>query len=218
MPLEQLLAMYGYSVPLKEREEEAEASPQTSHTSRTRHTNPTSTTSHSEPSHTPSPSTQQDTEGSTDSPSHSPHPPQLIHDVANDHNLAEEVEIGEHGTTSSSSSVLGKHLRSGELSDDALYKDVMLSSRTTPEGTRTSMFDDTLKSFIRMPRLCVNCTILSRTSLQREREREREMWDESRYTGHFPPSTTHMFVHVYNNAFICYMYMNLQINILLLKA
>ena len=65
-----------------------------------------------------------------------PEQPDLVHDVIDDHDiLMEEVEIEEHPT-----SVLGKHPRSEEgvePGDNAIYKDVMLSSRTALEGTCT---------------------------------------------------------------------------------
>ena len=163
MPLEQLLAMYGYSLPTEEGEEEEEeegaesreeereesgeegnSPPVTSQASSNPSSSPQPSTDHEEASsHKQSSKSYTDTKSiDTDSPSpppvpHSPQQPEVMHDVIDDHNLAEEIEIIEHPAEllgSPSSSVLGKHPRSEEPGDEAVYRDVMLSSRTELEG------------------------------------------------------------------------------------
>lgn len=186
MPLEQLLAMYGYTVPTEEvereeeeeekeeeqaaeseeaesGEEEDEGGKSPSTTTRQAGTNPCSSpippppaeaspcsqvegTSNRKSSKSETDSKPTDTIA-TDSPSSSPPPtshaperPELIHDVSDDHKLVKEAEMDEHPTESqpgpSPSSVLGKHPRSEEPVDEAVYKDVMLSSKTVSlEGT-----------------------------------------------------------------------------------
>lgn len=164
MPLEELLAMYGYGAPPSEEEksedevegddgregkEEAQSSPETGQTNaasagQTSHARAGPSTSSSS-SHVGTSSRSKRKSSSTrtadvkpinvDSPSPPvPQPLELVHEDIVNHNLMEaEVEVREHSpTTSGKSSLLGKHYRSDRpgSSDDALYRDVMLSSRT----------------------------------------------------------------------------------------
>ena len=177
MPLEQLLAMYGYSIPteegedeeVEEEEEEVEEGVESvegggagSGEEEEEGNSPPTTTSTNPSSPSPSPpppppaassrksskslhrietSRRKSSKSKVDSKptniassSSVPEQPDLVHDVIDDHDiLMEEVEIEEHPA-----SVLGKHPRSeegAEPGDNAVYKDVMLSSRTALEGT-----------------------------------------------------------------------------------
>ena len=173
MPLEQLLAMYGYSIPTEEGEgeeegaesgeEEGNSPPTTSQASTNSSSPPPSSSSSRAESETSShrkmsksktaDSKPADTVADSPSPSPAPHTrspqqPEVIHDVIDDHDLVEEVEIHveEHPAElpgSSLSSVLGKHPRSeepGDNDDGAVYRDVMLSSRTALEGMLQFVF------------------------------------------------------------------------------
>ena len=159
MPLEELLAMYGYGAPPSKEEgeeeeeeeegveEETESSPETGQTSitltsQTRHVTSGPSTSSSRPA-PQSRSRRKFTTTSTadtkpideDSPSPTSQrvPPQFIHEVIDDHNLtgAEVVMVGEC-SSSGETSVLGKHPRSDfqSRSGDTLYRDVMFSGQT----------------------------------------------------------------------------------------
>ena len=166
MPLEQLLAMYGYSIPTEEGEDEegeeeeeegdgvgsgeeeeeleGNSPPTTTSQASTNPSSPSpppSSSSHRhqiETSHKKSSKSKMDSKPSNNAPVSSEQL-DIVHDIIDDHDLAEEVEIEEHPADfsgSSSSSVLGKHPRSEEEpGHDAVYRDVMLSSRTALEGT-----------------------------------------------------------------------------------
>ena len=169
MPLEQLLAMYGYSIPTEEGEGEDEEGMESLEEERAEsieeeNSPPTTTiqtsTNPSPPSPPcpPSPSSshyqremshKKSSKSKTDSKLNdtiaesvpvSSEQLELVHDVIDNHDLAEEVEIEEHPADllgSPSSSVLGKHPRSEEEEEpgnNTIYKDVMLSSRTALEG------------------------------------------------------------------------------------
>ena len=160
MPLEQLLAMYGYNIPTEEGEDEGgeeEGGGADSVEEEERNSPPTATSQVStNPSSPPPSSSHHEIEMSHKKSSKSKMDSklsdaigesalvgseqlELVHDIIDDHDLAEEVEIEEHladSPCSPSSSVLGKHPRSEEeeRGDDAVYRDVMLSSRTALEG------------------------------------------------------------------------------------
>ena len=156
MPLEQLLAMYGYGVPSKEQgeekeeEEEGRADKELPSSSSSIPSNAisnlpsTSSTARKTESSRKRKSTSTLTNDSkvvttADVPPHSPQSPLVIHELLDDHNFADEVVVGEEKIEpliSTRSSVLGNHSRSGKESEDAVYRDVMLSSRTELRGRR----------------------------------------------------------------------------------
>ena len=166
MPLEQLLAMYGYSIPAEEGEDEERGEEEeeegggagSGEEEELEGNSPPTTTSQAstdpilpslppssssrrrqiEAAHKKSSKSKLDSKPTNIAPG-SPEQPDLVHDIVDNHDLAVEVEIEEHPADflgSPSSSVLGKHPRSEEEpGDDAVYRDVMLSSRTALEGT-----------------------------------------------------------------------------------
>ena len=166
MPLEELLARYGYGVPAEQTEQEEEEeeeeseeekqetkemSPQTGQTSQTSSNPGHTSSSHMRPSKkrkSSSPYPRPDTKSVVkDTRSPSPHSPLdlLAHETTDDLELSEgEEEEEREGERESSSpaSVLGKHPRSDKDSvNDILHKDILLSSRaTTDEGTIESFY------------------------------------------------------------------------------